>query len=113
MVRAAVAPGLLILGRSASPRRRDVGDPSGRRRANRELAADSASGNLLELARHVDAPVLMVQGADDPRPWTATDDLLRALPAARRVVLDRAGHAPWAERPDAVQAAVLAALSST
>lgn len=82
------------------------------RQANRELAADSASQDLLEVAQHVDAPVVLVQGADDPRPWTATNSLLAALPRARRIVLDQAGHAPWGERPDAVQAATLEALTS-
>ena len=47
----------------------------------------------------------------DPRPWTATDGLLNALPRARRIVLDQAGHAPWRERPDEVQAATLEALT--
>jgi len=43
--------------------------------------------------------------------WTATDGLLNALPRARRIVLDQAGHAPWRERPDEVQAATLEALT--
>jgi len=49
-------------------------------RANRELTADSANQALLDVARHVKAPVILVQGADDPRPWIATDGLLNALP---------------------------------
>jgi len=48
-------------------------------RANRELTADSANQDLLEVPQHVKAPVILVQGADDPRPWTATDGLLNAL----------------------------------
>jgi len=35
-------------------------------RANRELTADSAYQDLLEVAQHVKAPVILVQGADDP-----------------------------------------------
>ncbi len=80
-------------------------------RANRELTADSANQDLLEVAQHVKAPVILVQGSDDPRPSTATDGLLNALPRARRIVLDQAGHAPWRERPDEVQAATLEALT--
>lgn len=80
-------------------------------RANRELTADSANQDLLEVAQHIEVPVILVQGAHDPRPWTATDGLLNALPRARRVVLEQAGHAPWRERPDEVQAAVLEALT--
>lgn len=80
-------------------------------RANRELPADSTAQDLLEVARAVQAPVVLVQGADDPRPWSATDGLLTALPRARRVVVDQAGHAPWRERPGEVRALTLEALS--
>jgi len=41
----------------------------------------------------------MIFGDDDPRPWTASDSLLAAIPGANRIVLKDAGHAPWAERP--------------
>lgn len=81
-------------------------------RANRELSADGAAEDLLTVAQDVRVPVTMVLGADDPRPWTATDDLVATLPHVRRVVLDRAGHAPWTERPADVQAIVLQALHS-
>ena len=30
---------------------------------------------------------MMLLGADDPRPWTATNDLVAALPHVQRVVL--------------------------
>lgn len=80
------------------------------RRANRELWTDRAGQDLLALARDLPVPVLLVAGEDDPRPWTATDDLLAALPRARRVVLERAGHAPWVERPADLQRLVLQAL---
>jgi proline iminopeptidase len=52
----------------------------------------------------------MICGNDDPRPWTATDPLLAALPDASRVVFDGAGHAPWAERPADTRQAILGAL---
>jgi proline iminopeptidase len=47
-----------------------------------------------------------VDGAHDVRPRWAVDSLERALPAARRVVLDGAGHLPWVEAPSAFRAAV-------
>jgi len=56
--------------------------------------------------------VTMLSGADDPRPWTATDSLLEALPNASRIVLDSAGHAPWAERPADTRQVILGALRS-
>jgi proline iminopeptidase len=52
----------------------------------------------------------MILGEDDPRPWTASDSLLAALPAASRVVLKDAGHAPWAERPADTRRLVIDAL---
>ncbi len=79
--------------------------------ANRELWADRASEDLLTLARAVTCPVLMLCGADDPRPWRVTDPLLAALPRARRVVLADAGHATWAEQPAATRKLLLELLA--
>jgi proline iminopeptidase len=78
--------------------------------ANRELWADRATEDLLLAAARVTSPVIMLSGADDPRPLAATDTLLAALPDARRTVLDGAGHAPWAEQPAATRDALLPAL---
>jgi proline iminopeptidase len=80
--------------------------------ANRELWQDRASEDLLLSAARITCPVTMLSGADDPRPWTATDSLLEALPNARRIVLDHAGHAPWAERPADTRQVILGALRS-
>jgi len=77
--------------------------------ANRELWADRASEDLLDLATRIVCPVRMLFGADDPRPWTVSDPLFDALPRADRIVLEQAGHAPWAEQPAAVREAVLGA----
>jgi proline iminopeptidase len=73
-------------------------------RCNRELAADR-SRDEAELARccaQLDVPVLIVHGAADPRPAWATDSLVSALPDVRRVVIEGAGHLPWAEQPSIV-----------
>jgi proline iminopeptidase len=78
--------------------------------ANRQLWAGRATEDLLVAAARVTSPVTILHGADDPRPWTATGGLLAALPAARRAVLDGAGHAPWAEQPAATRDLLLAAL---
>jgi proline iminopeptidase len=78
--------------------------------ANRRLWADRAAEDLLQAAARVTCPVMILHGADDPRPWSAADGLLAALPGARRVVLDGAGHAPWAEQPAATADLLLAAL---
>ena len=81
--------------------------------ANRELWQDRAAEDLLRAAARITCPVTMLCGADDPRPWTATDSLLEALPNASRIVLDSAGHAPWAERPADTRQVILGALRST
>jgi proline iminopeptidase len=67
--------------------------------ANRGLWNDRATEDLDLVAARVTCPVTMLFGADDPRPWTASDSLLAALPDVSRIVFDRAGHAPWVERP--------------
>jgi proline iminopeptidase len=77
---------------------------------SRQLSNERTAEGLLAVARDIRAPVTMLLGADDPRPWTATDELLGHLPNARRVVLDHAGHAPWRERPDDFRALALDAL---
>ncbi|GAA3554746.1 hypothetical protein GCM10022419_038930 [Nonomuraea rosea] len=59
-----------------------------------------------------EVPVLIVDGAEDIRPRRAVDSLERALPRVSRVVLEGAGHLPWAEDPDGFQAAVRAFLTT-
>ncbi|PZR91236.1 MAG: hypothetical protein DLM67_16505 [Candidatus Nephthysia bennettiae] len=45
-------------------------------------------------------PVLIIQGAADPRPIAACDDLAERLPVVRHTVFEGAGHFPWVERPE-------------
>lgn len=78
--------------------------------ANRGLWQDRATEDLRQAAARVACPVTMIFGSDDPRPWTASDSLLAALPSASRTVLSDAGHAPWAERPADTRSLIIAAL---
>ena len=78
--------------------------------SNRELWGDRATEDLRLAAARVTCPVTMIFGNDDPRPWTAADSLLAALPDASRTVLNDAGHAPWAERPADTRSLVTGAL---
>jgi len=78
--------------------------------ANRELWNDRQTEDLLLAAARVTCPVTMIFGNDDPRPWTASDSLLAALPNASRIVLADAGHSPWAERPADTRALIIDAL---
>ncbi|MBL7487260.1 alpha/beta hydrolase [Frankia sp. AgB1.9] len=79
--------------------------------ANRQLWAERKTEDLLTVAAGLFVPVTMLLGADDPRPWQATDSLLAALPHGDRIVFDGAGHAPWVEQPSAVRDAILVALA--
>lgn len=80
--------------------------------ANRQLWGDRATEDLLAAATRVTCPVRMIFGADDPRPWSASEELLAVLPDASRTVFDGAGHAPWVERPEDVRHALAEALRS-
>jgi proline iminopeptidase len=80
--------------------------------ANRELWNDRATENLHLAAARVTCPVTMLFGSDDPRPWTASDSLLEALPNASRIVLDQAGHTPWTERPADTRQVLIGALAA-
>lgn len=79
--------------------------------AHRELWDDRATEDLVVVARSVTCPVLMLFGADDPRPWTAADPMRAALPDVRHLVLPGAGHSPWVEQPDATRQALLELLT--
>jgi proline iminopeptidase len=81
--------------------------------ANRQLWGDRETEDLCVTAARVTCPVTLLCGADDPRPWTATGSLLAALPDARRIVFDHAGHAPWAERPADIRRVIIAAVRRT
>lgn len=78
--------------------------------ANRKLWHDRETEDLRLAAARITCPVTMIFGNDDPRPWTASDSLLAALPYASRTVLRDAGHAPWAERPADTRSLIINAL---
>jgi pimeloyl-ACP methyl ester carboxylesterase len=53
-------------------------------------------------------PALFVHGASDPLPPAAAEETAALLPDAQVVVLERCGHCPWLEQPDALFEAVSA-----
>jgi proline iminopeptidase len=55
----------------------------------------------------VTCPTLLVHGREDPIPVASSEAAAAALPDARLVVLDRCGHVPYVEQPEALFAAVL------
>lgn len=81
--------------------------------ANRALTAEVRALDeeaLLERCRELAVPVLLLHGAEDPRPATALDTLAAALPDVRVVIVPGAGHRPWVEAPVAVRSALTAFL---
>lgn len=66
---------------------------------NKVLNADQTPIDLDALSA-LDRNVLIVQGDRDVRPVASCDELVELLPRATRIVMDKAGHYPWAERPD-------------
>jgi proline iminopeptidase len=61
----------------------------------------TVEADLLASCRALDVPVLVVHGSRDPRPPSALDGMLAALPGAELVLMDGVGHLPWLESPAA------------
>ncbi|WPB72676.1 alpha/beta hydrolase [Archangium violaceum] len=77
-------------------------------------------GLYLSLGRHHDwsawlrrvrAPTLVIHGAEDLQPRTATARVVQALPHARLVELSGSGHFPFEEQPEAFAATLRAFLA--
>lgn len=68
--------------------------------ANRSLMADAAleAAALRSDLSTLDRPVLVVHGANDPRPLAGPRELVGILPHAELAVLPT-GHSPWLEAP--------------
>jgi proline iminopeptidase len=67
---------------------------------------DLTSYDLVDELAGLAVPTLLVYGADEPGRSIGGDELLGALPQATRVVIERAGHFPFIEEPEAFLAAV-------
>jgi proline iminopeptidase len=59
----------------------------------------------------VTVPALLLNGAQDPRPISATERLAERLPDARLVTIEECGHFPWLEQPAATRDALRAFLA--
>jgi pimeloyl-ACP methyl ester carboxylesterase len=58
-----------------------------------------SSGELLELGKQIQCPVLAIQGDYDPHlPEGVKDPLSRVLKDFRFILLEKCGHEPWIER---------------
>ena len=63
--------------------------------------------DLLPLLSHVACPTLLVHAREDPIPLASSEAAAAAIPGARLAVIERSGHVPYVEQPDALWAAVL------
>jgi proline iminopeptidase len=68
--------------------------------------------DLVPLLSAVKTPALVVHGREDPIPLASSEAGARAL-GAELVVIDRCGHVPYVERPDALFPALLEFLQRT
>jgi proline iminopeptidase len=59
----------------------------------------TVESDLLVRCRALDVPVLVVHGSRDPRPLSALEAMLAALPRTEFVLMDGVGHLPWLEEP--------------
>lgn len=76
---------------------------------NRALNADwrrMLAEGFGERVSSLDTPVLLIHGADDPRPPRLSERLATALPRAELCVIADAGHWPWLEQPERVASAL-------
>jgi proline iminopeptidase len=89
-----------------------LSDPAVNQTLNAEMRGLSEA-DLIERCRTLPAsvPVLIVDGAFDPRPRWAVDSLAAALPNVRRLTLPSAGHLPWLDSPDQFAAGIREFLS--
>jgi len=84
-----------------------VSDPAVNQALNAEMRG-LTEADLIERCRALpeSVPVLIIDGALDPRPRWAVDSLAAALPNVRRVTLTAAGHLPWLDSPAEFAAAI-------
>jgi proline iminopeptidase len=81
---------------------------------NREMMADwrrLIEEGFAERMVEVTVPALLLNGAQDPRPISATERLAERLPDARLVTIEECGHFPWLEQPAATRDALRAFLA--
>jgi len=64
-----------------------------------DAEAMRASGDLLELGKHIDCPVVAIHGDFDPHPWEGIRaPLEEVLHDFRFLMLEKCGHHPWYEK---------------
>ena len=75
------------------------------------VEAHWAAGTLERELPKLRLPALLVHGADDPLPSSASVETAALIPGARLELIERSGHFPWLERRDGIRPMVEAFLS--
>jgi proline iminopeptidase len=68
---------------------------------------DKGAAARVEALGKVDIPTLILHGRQDPMPESVTLENQKLLKGSRLVWLDRCGHNPWLEQPEAMEKALL------
>jgi proline iminopeptidase len=108
----ALRPRLAEPDRTLSLLRSDLcaSDPAGIRYGltvtNRVVMASYGDWDLRDQLRALETPTLVVHGEDDAIPMDMVEEWVTALPHGRLMAVPRAGHFPYAERPEMVWPAV-------
>jgi pimeloyl-ACP methyl ester carboxylesterase len=76
------------------------------------VRAHFEAGTLEQGLPKLSLPALLIHGAGDPMPLTATTDTAALIPGATVEIIEEAGHFPWVEQPAAVRAVVEGFLTS-
>ena len=71
----------------------------GERTTMESVAAHFEAGTLERGLPTLDVPVLLIHGAGDPLPLSATTDTAALIRGARVEIVEEAGYFPWLERP--------------
>jgi proline iminopeptidase len=84
--------------------------------ANRMLVAETdqwSATQILAHAQQLHMPCWFVHGRQDPRPIEPVAVLAGRIPRSQMHIIEAAGHQPWHEQPDTLQALLTQLLTST
>ena len=80
---------------------------------NVEASQMEEEGSLATQVSRISAPTLVLDGEGDPRPRWARSQIAELIPNSRHVTIERAGHEPWVEQPEATASALREFLTET
>lgn len=55
-------------------------------------------GVFLDCLKHIQCPITLIHGDDDPHPVKAVQDIIPFLKSSRLYILKKCGHTPWIEK---------------